>query len=80
MLAMLLALPACSGELDDPTPTPPDTSETPGTQEKPDTPAPEEKQVPQVTTIEALNVTETSVELSGEVIADNGHCWCNWME
>lgn len=73
MLAMLLALPACSGELDDPTPTPPDTSETPGTQEKPDTPAPEEKQVPQVTTIEALNVTETSVELSGEVIADNGY-------
>ena len=61
MLAMLLALPACSGELDDPTPTPPDT------------PAPEEKQVPQVTTIEALNVTETSVELSGEVIADNGY-------
>ncbi|MBR5862017.1 MAG: hypothetical protein IKZ08_01680, partial [Bacteroidales bacterium] len=54
MLAMLLALPACSGVLDDPTPTPPDTSETPDTQEKPDTPpAPEEKQVPQVTTLEA---------------------------
>lgn len=74
MLAMLLALPACSGVLDDPTPTPPDTSETPDTQEKPDTPpAPEEKQVPQVTTLEASNITEATVDLSGEVTADNGY-------
>ena len=72
MLAMFLALPACSeGPLD--TPTPPDTSETPDNQEKPDTPeAPEEKPVPQVLTQEALNITETTVDLSGEVTADNG--------
>ena len=72
MLAMFIALPACSeGPLD--TPTPPDTSETPDNQEKPDTPeAPEEKPVPQVLTLEALNITETTVDLSGEVTADNG--------
>ena len=74
MLAMLMALPACSGELDDPTPTPPDTSENPDNQEKPDTPpVPEEKLVPQVITLEALNVTEVTVDLSGEVTADNGY-------
>ena len=79
MLAMLMvALPACSDVLDNP--TPPDTSETPDNQEKPDTPenpdtpeAPEEKKVPQVITLEALNITETTVDLSGEVTADNGY-------
>jgi formylglycine-generating enzyme required for sulfatase activity len=65
MLAMLLALPACTeGSKDDTTPITPETPENPTT--------PEEKQVPQVTTAEAQNVTETTVELSGEVIADNG--------
>ena len=65
MLAMLLALPACSEDSkDDTTPIIPETPETPTT--------PEEKQVPQVTTAEAQNVTESTVELSGEVIADNG--------
>lgn len=57
MLAMLLALPACSEDSkEDITPI-----------------VPVEKQVPQVITIEAQNVTESSVELSGEVIADNGY-------
>ena len=65
MLAMLLALPACSEDSkDDTTPIIPETPETPTT--------PEEKQVPQVTTAEAQNVTESTVELLGEVIADNG--------
>ena len=65
MLAMLLALPACTeGSKDDTTPITPETPETPT--------APEEKKVPQVTTAEAQNVTESTVELSGEVIADNG--------
>lgn len=69
MLAMLLALPACSeGVLDD---TTPGTSETPETPEDPSTP--EEKQVPQVITSEALDITESSVVLSGEVIDDNGY-------
>ena len=66
MLAMLLALPACTEKmLDDPTAETPETPETPTT--------PEEKQVPQVVTMEAQNITETSVDLSGEVIADNGY-------
>ena len=65
MLAMLLALPACSEDSkDDTTPITPETPETPT--------APEEKKVPQVTTAEAQNVTESTVALSGEVIADNG--------
>ena len=65
---MLLALPACTeGSKDDTTPITPETPETPETPT-----ATEEKKVPQVTTAEAQNVTESTVELSGEVIADNG--------
>lgn len=57
MLAMLLALPACSDESkEDLTPV-----------------TPEEKQVPQVTTGQAQNITETVAELTGEVVADNGY-------
>lgn len=71
-LAMLLALPACTeGAKDDTTPITPDTPVTPDTPDTPDTP--EEKKVPQVTTLEALNVTESTVELSGEVLADNDY-------
>lgn len=69
MLAMLLALPACSEDTkEDTRPITPDTPVTP------DTPAdPEKKQVPEVATLEAQNVTESTVELSGEVLIDNDY-------
>lgn len=75
---MLLALPACSDDSkEDPIPTPPGTSTTPDTPDTPATPdtptPPEEKPVPQVTTMEAQNITESTVELSGEVTSDNGY-------
>ena len=63
MLAMLLALPACSEDSkEDTTPIAPDAPTVP-----------DEKQVPQVITIEAQNITESTVELAGNVVADNGY-------
>lgn len=68
MLAMLLALPACSDDSKDDT-----TPITPGQTDKNDTTTPGEKQIPEVTTAEAQNITEATVELSGKVVADNGY-------
>lgn len=66
MLAMLLALPACSDDSkEDTTPDTPDTPETPT--------GPDGKLAPQLITLDAQNVTESTVELSGEVVADNGY-------
>lgn len=71
MLAMLLALPACSDDSKDgTTPITPDQTDE---NDQNDMTTPEEKQVPQVTTGEAQNITEATVELSGEVVADNGY-------